>query len=372
MEELINLLCNLGYTKEESKEILNTYSLNAYKPETLKKKIEEINIYMKKLGYSKKEVIKMPAIYSYSIDNIKQKIEDMKKLGYSKKEVIKMTKSLPAIYGYSIDNIKKKIEDMKKLGYSKEEVIKMTKSLPSIYCLSIDNIKKKIEDMEELGYSKAEVIKITKSMPSLYGYSIDTLKQKIEDMEKLGYSRAEVIKMTKSLPAIYGYNIDNIKQKIEDMEKLGYSRAEVIKMTKSLPAIYGLSIDNIKQKIDFYDSIGLHELAINDTKKLMQSVSLSYARYMFYKEKNIEITDKSYNKLFINQKQFQKAYGITKEELLEKYDYQAYIQQKKTQDLGKETLGIQKDTPYIQQTEHAMNNQKQMLEQKNQDGINID
>ena len=236
MEELIILLCNFGYTKEESKEILNTYPLNACKPETLKKKIEEINMYM----------------------------------------------------------------------------------------------------------------------------------------EKLGYSKEEVIKMTKSLPAIYGYSIDNIKQKIEDMEKLGYSKEEVIKMTKSLPTIYGLSIDNIKQKIDFYDSIGLHELAINDTKKLMQSVSLSYARYMFYKEKSIEITDRSYKKLFIGKKRFEKAYGITKEELLEKYDYQAYIQQKKTQDLGKETLKIQKETSYIKQTEQAINNQEQMLEQKNQDGVNID
>mgnify|MGYP007122705484 CR=1 FL=1 len=95
-------------------------------------------------------------------------------------------------------------------------------------------------------------------------------------------------------------------------------------------------------------------------------------KFLVDKEKNIEITDKSYNKLFIDQKQFQKVYGITKEELLEKYDYQAYIQQKKTQDLGKETLEIQKDTPYIKQTEHAINNQEQMLEQKNQDGVNID
>ena len=261
---------------------------------------------------------------------------------------------------------------MEKRGYSKEEVIKMTKSLPAIYGLSIDNIKQKIEDIEKLGYSKEEVIKITKKRPAIYSYSTDNIKQKIEDMEKLGYSKEEVIKMTKSLPSIYGYSIDNIKQKIEDIEKLGYSKEEVIKMTKSMPAIYSLSIDNIKQKTDFYDSIGLHELAINDTKQLMQSVSLSYARYMFYKEKDIEITDKSYKKLFINQNQFEKAYGITKEELLEKYDYQAYIQQKKTQDLGKETIEIQKNTPYIQQTEHAMNNQEQMLEQKNQDGINID
>ena len=190
-----------------------------------------------------------------------------------------------------------------------------------------------------------------------------------------GYTKEESKEILNTYP-LNACKPETLKKKIEEinmyMEKLGYSKEEVIKMTKSLPTIYGLSIDNIKQKIDFYDSIGLHELAINDTKKLMQSVSLSYARYMFYKEKNIEITDKSYNKLFINQKQFQKAYGITKEELLEKYDYQAYIQQKKTQDLGKETLEIQKDTPYIKQTEHAINNQEQMLEQKNQDGVNID
>ena len=190
-----------------------------------------------------------------------------------------------------------------------------------------------------------------------------------------GYTKEESKEILNTYP-LNTCKPETLKKKIEEinmyMEKLGYSKEEVIKMTKSLPTIYGLSIDNIKQKIDFYDSIGLHELAINDTKQLMQSVSLSYARYMFYKEKNIEITDKSYNKLFINQKQFQKAYGITKEELLEKYDYQAYIQQKKTQDLGKETLKIQKETSYIKQTEHAINNQEQMLEQKNQDGVNID
>ena len=113
MEELIILLCNFGYTKEESKEILNTYPLNTYKPETLKKKIEEINMYMEKLGYSRAEVIKMTkslsTIYSHSIDNIKQKIEDMEKLGYSKAEVIKMTKSLPTIYNKRIAKIKQKI-----------------------------------------------------------------------------------------------------------------------------------------------------------------------------------------------------------------------------------------------------------------------
>ena len=54
----------------------------------------------------------------------------------------------------------------------------------------------------------------------------------------------------------------------------------------------------------------------------MQSTKLSYARYMFYKDKGIKITMDNYRKLFINQKQFEKAYGIKKEELLKKYDYE--------------------------------------------------
>ena len=104
-----------------------------------------------------------------------------------------------------------------------------------------------------------------------------------------GYTKEESKEILNTYP-LNACKPETLKKKIEEinmyMEKLGYSKEEVIKMTKSLPTIYGLSIDNIKQKIDFYDSIGLHELAINDTKKLMQSVSLSYARYMFYKEKN--------------------------------------------------------------------------------------
>ena len=135
--------------------------------------------------------------------------------------------------------------------------------------------------------------------------------------------------MTKSLPSIYSYSIENMKQKIEDIESLGYSREEVIKMTKSLPSIYGYSIENMKQKIEFYDDIDMHDLAVIDPKKLMQSVKLSYARYNFYKDRGIEINMNNYRKLFIGNKQFEKQYGITKEEILKKYNYEENLEEKK-------------------------------------------
>ena len=213
------------------------------------------------------------------------------------------------------------------LGYSENEYVEIVNTY-QIITMKLETLMRKVKENYEflisLGYSKEEVIKMTKSFPQIYDLSLENIKQKIEGIEELGYNREEVIKMTKSFPSIYGLSIENIKQKIEDIEALGYSREEVIKMTKNLPSIYGFSIENIKQKIEFYDSIGLHSLAIVAPKNLMQSTKLSYARYMFFKEKGIVIDETSYRKLFVGQKQFEKQYGLTKNEILQKYPYEEW------------------------------------------------
>ena len=222
-------------------------------------------------------------------------------------------------------------EEFIKLGYTEEdyEIIRNNYSINSI---KDETLIKKLKDnfnyLLKMGYTKEEVIKMTKSLPAIYGLLIESMKQKVDDMIDLGYTKEEVIKITKSFPAIYSLSIESMKQKIEDIIELGYTKEEVIKMAKNLPSIYGLSIENIKQKIEFYDSIGIHELAVINPKQLIQSVNLSYARYSFYKDRGIDIDIKSYKKLFIEQKRFEKAYGITKKELLEKYDYNKYKEEK--------------------------------------------
>ena len=183
----------------------------------------------------------------------------------------------------------------------------------------------------ELGYTEEDYLKIISAYP-IYILKEETLIKNVktifEFLSKI-YSKEEVIKITKKSPSIYSYSIENMKQKIDDICSLGYSKEEVIKMTKTFPAIYGSSIENMEQKIKFYDSINMHELAIVDSKELMQSVNLSYARYMFYKERGTIVDMSNYRKLFIVNKQFEKSYGITKKELLEKYDYEKYLEEQK-------------------------------------------
>ena len=139
---------------------------------------------------------------------------------------------------------------------------------------------------------------------------------------EIGYSKLEIIKMTKSSPALCGYSIENIKQKIEDLVSLGYSKTEVIKMTKSLPTLYGLSIENIKQKILYLKEIKLDFIALSNTRQLMQSIDLTFARYEFLKESDIIVNNENYRLLFKSNMAFSKQFNITKEELLKKYPYQ--------------------------------------------------
>ena len=218
-------------------------------------------------------------------------------------------------------------EEFIKLGYTENDYNEIRNSY-ALMNTKDETISMHLKDIFtfflECGYTKEEIIKMTKTLPSIYGYSIENMKQKIVDIMELGYTKEEVIKMTKTLPAIYSLSIENMKQKIVDIMELGYTKEEVIKMTKALPSIYGLSIENIKQKIDFYNLIDMHELAVIDAKMLMQSINLSYARYSFYIDLGINIDMNNYRKLFINQKQFEKTYGITKEELLKRYDYNKY------------------------------------------------
>ena len=87
-------------------------------------------------------------------------------------------------------------------------------------------------------------------------------------------------------------------------------------------------MDNIKQKLEFYKSINMEQIPIVHPKYLMQSVSLSYARYQFYKDRGKDITMDDYRGLFIGNKQFEKEYHITKSELLEKYNYEEYLKEK--------------------------------------------
>ena len=101
-------------------------------------------------------------------------------------------------------------------------------------------------------------------------------------------------------------------------------------MTIILPSLFSFSTENIRQKTIFLKQIDLDFIAVEDTKKLMQSIDLTYARYMFFKDRGIVINEENYRRLFYNTKQFEKQYGIDKTTLLERYNYKKSINNKES------------------------------------------
>lgn len=257
----------------------------------------------------------------------------MKQLGYKESEIKKILNRYPINRLKEetlLCNINRNFNYFIRFGYQPNEIIQMSKKFPAIYCYSIEKIDSKIETLALIGYTKKEMIQITRTLPTIYGLKPESIIQKINDFISLGYTKEEVIKMTKKLPALYSYSKENIEQKMMDLMSLGYTKQEVIEMTVKYSGLYSLSMENIKQKVEYFKEIGLEKMIIIDPEKLMQSLDLTYARYELIKEKNIKINEKNYGKLFINGKAFTKQYEITKQELLEKYNYQTYINQTQT------------------------------------------
>ena len=292
MTESVKTLIKLGYSEKGASDLANKYSLRSFKDESLKNNI--ILVY-----------------------------DCLLSLGYTKADIIKMTKHFPTLYGLSKESIQDKMDFLISLGYTKKDAIKMTKQFPALYGHSKENIQDKMDYLISLGYTKVDIIKMTRQFPALYSLSKENIQDKIDFLISLGYAKKDVIKMTRQFPALYGISKESIQDKMNFFISLGYTKADVIKITELLPTLYGLSKENIRDKIEFLKLIELDFIILYDPKKLMQSTKSTYARYKFLtEEKNIDISKENYRKLFINNKQFENAYGIGKKELFERYPYE--------------------------------------------------
>ena len=93
-------------------------------------------------------------------------------------------------------------------------------------------------------------------------------------------------------------------------------------MKINLPTMFCYDFINLKSKIDFLKSVKMEFIYLENTKRLIMSLDLMYARYEFYKTEENKIMDRSNSSvMFQSSKQFEKKYKISKNELLERYPY---------------------------------------------------
>jgi len=150
-------------------------------------------------------------------------------------------------------------------------------------------------------------------------------------MVEIGHERKDVLEITRKLPTIYNLSKETLNKRIEDMISFGYRKEDILKMISVFPGIYTYSFENLEQKINYMKEIGIEQTLITHPGNLIQSVELTYARYEYFKDNGIEIDSNNFLRLFNKVRQFEQTYKITKEELLEKYKYEEYLEQIKHQ-----------------------------------------
>ena len=252
-------------------------------------------------------------------------------LGFTELEY-KFTRSAGLVMLYSDKQVEENLENnfkyFKDLGLEDEKIVKLIKLAPSILILSTKTIESNLNNLINLGYTKENVIKMIKITPNLIVITENDLINRIYQLKQIGYKEEDIIKIGRHAPYIYTDQLNHIKEKIANLISLGYTKNEVIKMTTQLSSIFFYSLDNIQNKIEFLDYIGAHDLPLKDPNVLIQSEKISYARYEYLKNKGIDYEVGNFRKIFMSEAQFQKQYGITREQLLERYDISEFYKVK--------------------------------------------
>lgn len=301
-------------------EITNIYNIEKDKIYSLVE--EEQN------GKDRKQLLK--EILEYYIEkeaekNSNKDIENLfLRLGYTKEQFKKIMSD------YRIKNvdgniiIKNVTEDFNWFivkGLNEKQIIKITTDSPCIFAFEQSNLEEKYKNLISLGYTANDIKEMTLKHSYIYNISIKNLNNKIKEIEKLGFNKQEVLEIIKKFPTTANLGKENISEKIYCLLELGYDIETIKKLVLSFPQIFSVKIENILPKINFYEGIGIMDTIISHPKNLMQSVDLSYARYKFFEAQGIKITAANSKKLFVENKQFERQYKITKQSLLDNYSY---------------------------------------------------
>ncbi len=116
-------------------------------------------------------------------------------------------------------------------------------------------------------------------------------------------------------------NEENIIEKINYFLEKGYSREETRLITVKVPTVFSYSRISLDEKIGILQDANLESELLNRPSYLIQGVNLSYARLRFMLDKKLTINHKAFNYLVLDNKNFLKKFGISNDEIRERYPY---------------------------------------------------
>lgn len=145
-------------------------------------------------------------------------------------------------------------------------------------------------------------------------------------LEQKHYDRKSFSKLLTNYQA-YRCSNDKIKQIEATFEKHNYSEEELKRIETMFADIFSYGIDTLESKLRFYNAVNLKQQIVDKPPNLQQSLSLSYARYQFLKDRSSFRLNKQ--ELFREEIHFITMYGVNNKTLIKKFPLQEQHKQLK-------------------------------------------
>lgn len=286
-------------------------------------KFEEL---LKNYKFTPNQVSKITKAHARSGDiTLSKKFIDkvlyFRKKEYTEEEIRKITYMYPDVILLEETNLDNHYSFFNVFQFKKQQIDKVIKTFPSFFSISENNFKNKIEYFTKKNYTKEEIAKMFLKLPSLFSHDEQKYDSIYSFFDNKGYSKEQTKHITITFTSVFSYGSKTLQTKYDAIKNCDYEDKEIIEITSSLPSIYGSSTSLIKEKLKFYNSLGLKEAILHKPTNLIQSIELSYARYNFFLDNNMLITDDNRYLLFVGNEIFERRFNITKEELLNNYPY---------------------------------------------------
>ena len=144
-----------------------------------------------------------------------------------------------------------------------------------------------------------------------------TIRKNLQGLKDYGFLEKQIQKIVSVFPATLSCSWERTLGILNNLEEYGFSSEQVIKIVCGFPTTLGCSWERTEKLLDIFQSIGFN--VSNKPVRLMFSPDTLQSRINFlrikFKIENTELV----KVVFRNNKQFEKQFGISKEELLRDY-----------------------------------------------------
>lgn len=375
---------NMGYTEDQISLILSSYPIRKQSESTLLYAIKNLTNFFHRNGVDNTDIVYIttiiPNIIMMSIENIKERIQELLQFGFLKSEVFQMLKTYPYLFEMSNQRIQNKYQLFQEMGFQASDCNEIFVKRPNLLNRDLSSIKKRIQYLFDFGYDANDLLLVIRSVPELIDINQSTLTHKIEELKYFGFTQDEIIKITSYLPELYIYSKDEIEQKtkyltenyfttrdiintikkvplllkhdhlenieenIENLETLGFGKSEIVPLTEKNPYVLVYSKEMVSENFKIFIHYGFYNQEVvkmmKDTpllltynskelnkrlhyykdQKLLDEIK-NHSKYMLYSLELIQkraslIKNKKKSDVFLNDIEFEEKYHKTREDVL--------------------------------------------------------